>query len=236
MKISMRTKHRCCSGRLFFASIILFFFCMLQGCNLITICYDTSRSIKKAASYTNQIPITVEELKRTMEEDTSHYKIVVLYDLCCEPCAYKCKNLYSQLIRQTDTSEIKWLFVKTSSGGMSSSEEFLNGCGIFQKLYYLRDDTPKFAAKISNTERFLMISRFLADCPMINDGYGIPINYIVDKSGRIKLKCQEEGDGSFIIMPMQIEDITKPLRELDFQLMDTIMIKSQAICTPQGCE
>ena len=228
-------RNNCNAKSVCFALSGLLLLFLVGSCSMITICYDTPYSVKKAAKQENATPLTVDGLKEMLVADTTHYKIVVMYDLCCEPCMYMCQNYYPKMIAQTDTSEVRWLFVKTSSGGLSYTEQRLNSFGIFQQVYYLRDDTPIFASKPSNTEGLVNISRYLAGNNAIDDGYGIPLTYLVDKRGHIKLKS-EARDEAYSLEPMQLTDLRTPLREVDFTQIDTLAATPpSATCTPAGC-
>ena len=61
---------------------------LLHSC--IVICIETKASIRKSYKFKNQIGLTVEELKATLINDTTNYKIVIIYSpllwsLCTPP-------------------------------------------------------------------------------------------------------------------------------------------------------
>ena len=218
--------------------ILLFSVTLFVSCGIVAICYDTPRYVRKSVEYKNMTPIKVSDLKTMLTTDTVHYKIVVIYDMCCGGCIERIETTYPKLLAQTDTNEVRWIFVHSSSGGLNGNEWLLRSNGINNPMYYFRDDTPAFAANIKNTERYVNISRYMSDCDSINSHYGIPLNYLVDKSGRVKLLCQQDETGEYLLAPMQLYEMQGSIQQLDFDKVDTLVVepKQSLQCTPSGCK
>ena len=217
--------------------ILLFLITLFASCSFVTvtICYDTSYSVRKSVNYKNMIPLKVTDLKKMLTSDTSHYKIVVIYDVCCGGCKERFETIYPDFLAKTDTNEVRWIFIHSSTGGLGNNEWFLRNNGINSTMYYFKDDTPAFASKIKNAERYVNISRYLADCDSINYPYGIPLNYLVNKNGKIKLLYKRNNKGGGVLAPMQLHEIQDSIHLLDFYKIDSLLINNDIECQSSNC-
>ena len=61
----------------------------------IAINYPTERMIKRSTEYVDYItPLTADNFRKMLENDTTHYKIVIVTSTACKPCALDMKNIY----------------------------------------------------------------------------------------------------------------------------------------------
>ncbi len=199
--------------------------------------WDTSSDRKKASQYTDHIPVTAQEIKECLIKDTAYYKIVLIYGLACPNCSDMFKKYYSGRWFETDTSNIRWYFVQNSCSGLDKTKLFLANHGITGvAMYYLRDDNPLFVSSRKNESQFDNLTRYITGNSVVSVG-GIPFCFIVNKHGSVKMKYQETPNGTFYLTPMQVEDITLPITELDFKTVDTIRWNGNKLmqCTPHSC-
>lgn len=69
---------------------------LLSGCsNFVWICKETKKTIKNAKKHTDYTALTVEDLRNMFRSDTTHYKIVDFYSICCGPCMFRFQKCVS---------------------------------------------------------------------------------------------------------------------------------------------
>ena len=168
-----------------FATIIIIF---CTACsNLIRVCVENPKRIEEAKNYTDQIPITIEELKTMIQSDTSHYKIVVIYSICCNPCMDAFKHTYSHLWKNSDTSQIRWYLLQEDCGGVKWNAKTMQQFGIYDKMYYIRDDNEQFAHdneyKMNNLANLITSNN-----PNFDDIFGEPTSLVIDKKNNVKIR------------------------------------------------
>ena len=74
----------------------------------------------------DQIPLSVLELKNMIYRDTLHYKVVIFYSPCCEPCMLHFRETYIPFLKTVDTSAVRVYFILEDCGGASLNENLLN--------------------------------------------------------------------------------------------------------------
>ncbi|MBP9990088.1 MAG: hypothetical protein KBT45_01485 [Bacteroidales bacterium] len=195
--------------------LIMLLALMVPGC--VRLCYESPGRIRQAAQYTSQIPLTVNELKTLIDQDSNKYKLVVLYSNCCGACRKRFGDTYSQLWHKLDSSTVSWYFVQIDCGGVKWNEDFLKSYGISTAMYYLRDDSPEYLSSNGNITNCLFNRR-------ITDGAtATPTTYILDKNGTLKLAYYIYSDGTTSVEPMDLFHLRTSLEEIDFLAVDTLM-------------
>lgn len=157
---------------------------LLSACGrIIYVCKVTPKRIEEAKN-TEQTPLTVDELKHLVMDDTAHYKIVVFYSACCGPCIYEMKNVLSKFYDK-DTARTRWYFVQEDCGGVPISVGAMKKVGIESEMYYILDDKPEFSP--DNYERYNNMANYIFDNKQKFNGiYGIPFSFVINKQGRVK--------------------------------------------------
>lgn len=159
---------------------------LLQGCISVEVHTPWNReaSIKAAQQYANHIPLTVEQLKMMLVSDTTHSKVVVIYDIACHHCRENFAE-YARLWHEMDTSQMRMYFVQTTCNDFPKVDELFASQNINPTLYYLLDDTPAFVATRRNEGRYLSIARYLCGRTDLTSPNGIPHYYHADRQGNI---------------------------------------------------
>lgn len=199
------------------ALFCLAFTMILLTSSCVHFCYESPSRIKLAATYTSQIPLTIKDLKRKIDYDTSEYKLIVLYSPCCGACRKRFGDTYSRLWHELDTSLVSWYFVQIDCGGVKWNEKFLNSFGINTTMYYIRDDSPEYQSSDGNITNCLF-GRHITNYPT-----GTPTTYILDRLGTLKMACYTLPDGTSSVEPMELYHLSVPLEKMDFQTIDTLM-------------
>lgn len=224
------------------SSMIVFLF---SGCMFNV---ETSYKIKQAAKYTDQIPITVSDLKQMILDDTTHYKVVVVYYIGCQSCTETLKKYAAPLYNNADTSQLRFYFVQNHCGALKENKKYLEACGISAPMYYLRDDTPEFSSRFPglfkswNDEQNNNIANYIFPGCGINGSYGYPMCFVVDKHNHVKLQVNRYSDGVETLTPADLSAITVPIESLYFQAIDTIQFDYKSYkggnnkCTENKCD
>jgi len=203
------------------------------------ICIETPRTIRKAASYQNHIPLSAKELKSILTEDTTHYKFVVFYSPCCGPCIQHFRLTYPNVMNQYDTSQVVWYFILEDTGGIKHNEKFLRNLNVRTKMYYFRDDTPEFSYKNENNWNNLANYLFNYTNHKIDDIFGIPVNFIVNKEGKVKNVIHKYPNGIKRISTLSLYDImNKSVMDIDFNnITDTVDLDFPPyVCNGDNCK
>jgi hypothetical protein len=208
---------------------------------MVQICSEeNNKSLKKALEYPDNIPISVNDLKDFLFNDTIHYKVVVFYSPCCAPCNKEMKTIYRKAIESCDSS-VRFYLILEDCGGVKYNASFLTQSGILnQKMYYLRDSSVLF--KKANDDRFTNIVNYIfsPDHEIIETN-GVPKNFIVSKDNRLKI--------SRYVYNSQIKDTflnTTAMRlslldgfdfnKIDFDIVDNVLIQTEPICEIDKCK
>ena len=116
--------------------------------------------------------------------DTTHSKVVVIYDIACHHCRENFAE-YARLWHEMDTSQMRMYFVQTTCNDFPKVDELFASQNINPTLYYLLDDTPAFVATRKNEGRYLSIARYLCGRTDLTSPNGIPHYYHADRQGNI---------------------------------------------------
>ncbi len=216
--------------------------CLLSGCdNIVRICIETPKRIEEASQYTDQIPITAEELKQLIVKDTSHYKIIVLYSVCCGHCLDMFNRTYSHMWQNSDTSQIKWYFIQDDCGGVKWNAEFLTKFGINTDMYYMKDTLPEFKTYTENRINNLINYIIPSSESTVDNMFGIPTNIIINKKGvakikKIKYKNNILRTSTYSLPYYEKHDTIPPtlhfLQNMDFTKTDTFCIRNREAYIP----
>ena len=216
------------------------------GC---TVNVETARKIKLSSKYTDQIPITVEELKAMLYEDTAHYQAVVIYSVGCPACEGAFRRFIVPVFKKTDSTLVKWYFIQDQCGALRENPKYLKIMGLGEpRMYYIRDDTPDFSVRFSRyfskeiQDVNNRISNFLFPGNGIDGNHGYPMCFIVNKQNNVKLQMEIYSDGvveTGTAMPL---DTNLHINELDFHTMDTVCFGYKSFrggrkerCTEEQC-
>lgn len=111
------------------------------------------KTIKNAKKHTDYTALTVEDLRNMFRSDTTHYKIVDFYSICCGPCMFRFQNVYpTQIRRFCKNDNAKIYFIQDNTGSLKCSEKFLSYMSQYDSdtskyKYYLRDTNYKYFYK-----------------------------------------------------------------------------------------
>lgn len=216
--------------------------CLLSGCdNIVRICIETPKRIEEATMYTDQIPITAEKLRQLVEKDTSHYKIIVLYSVCCGPCMDMFKHTYSHMWKNSDTSQIKWYFIQDDCSGVKWNTEFLTNFGINTTMYYLRDTLPEFKTYTEHRINNLINYIIPFSEHKVDNMFGVPTDIVINKKGVAKIekviyKNNTSRTSTYSLPYYEKHDDIPPtlhfLQKLDFTKTDTTYIRNRNAYSP----
>lgn len=217
--------------RLKLASVVLAIFivtlstsCFQSKHSLVRFCRPNQRMIKKSVEYTDHTPLTAENLRTMIMNDTAHYKIVVIYSYCCGPCQEQMRDIYAPMYKTIDTSECKMYFVLDDCGSLPWNADYLAQYGITER-YYLRDDDPMF--KEGNEHRLTNIANYVTQPQTaFTRCYYVPLTLIINKEGKVKQLAEIYNDMSFstayyLFKMVNIDSLN--VQELDYDKIDTIV-------------
>lgn len=231
---------------------------LFGGCSLVKVCIEKPSDIANAYKYTDQHPLTAEGLKHLMMDDTTHYKVVVIYSHCCSPCRERMEDTYSKLWN-ADTASVRWYFMLEDCSSLKyDNTKYLRSYGIETPyMYYLRDDDPRF--NTGTEDRFLNIANYVFENELELEDVidGAPCVFVINPQGKLKTEYRRYADGKVVVgnmddlssliykniypKPIPLE---KPLRvqDIDFDRRDTAdwsdfgaYTRKPKYCTPEGC-
>ena len=130
-------KNKCVLTLVFALGTFLLSGCFQSKNSIIRVCYPTKKLIKKSVEYTDHTPLTAHRLRKMLENDTTHYKIVVIYSVCCGPCNVKMENVYAPMYKSLDTSVCRMYFVLDDCGSLPWNADYMAQYGV-KDLYYLQ--------------------------------------------------------------------------------------------------
>lgn len=228
---------------------------LLSGCsNFVWICKETKKTIKNAKKHTDYTALTVEGLRNMFRSDTTHYKIVDFYSICCGPCMFRFQNVYpTQIRRFCKNDNAKIYFIQENTGSLKYSEKFLSYMSQYDSdtskyKYYLRDTNYKYSytdtkGKKTNSDVLTNLTNDLFDNSEFVLALGLPHTFIVNKEGnKIMIQPGKFSDGNVAYIPLALDDLNCPLDSLDFNSVwpDTLYIPFEMpknykqFCTPDG--
>ena len=213
---------------------------MFHSCGIVQICPgENSRSLKNALKYPNNIPISVAELKDMILSDTVHYKAVIFYSPCCDPCNTEFKTTYRNALESCDSS-VRFYLVLDHCGGVRLNESYLNKKGIFnQEMYYIRDSTMHF--KPWNEDRFTNMVNYIFSLKQeIIEDNGIPKNFIVSKYNRLKIIRFHQNSQMGVSQNIKAMDLYLlegyDFSKIDFDIVEDVWIGTEPSCEPGKCK
>ena len=238
-------------------TILMFATVLFGGCGLVKVCIEKPSDIANAYKYTDQHPLTAEDLKHLLIDDTVHYKVVVFYSRCCGPCQEQMRYTYSKLWDK-DTSLVRWYFVLEDCSSLKyNNTKYLRSYGIETPyMYYLRDDDPRFCTGAD--DRYLNIAQYVFDRDFELEDVidGIPNLFVVNPQGKLKTEYRRYADGKVVVGNVdRLENLlysqTYPkyiplgtpsgIRDIDFDHRDTTdwtawgsYTRKPKYCTPDG--
>jgi len=232
---------------------------LLTGCMMEK---PTVKNYRKVSVMPELTPVTVEQLRQLIAADTTHYKVVVLTSPCCGYCVLSMRDVYPRKMAECDTSLVRWYFVVESYSSAQYADELYRTYHIDLPRYWIDDTLPQYRplmmknmwtvvwnviwhygqsyeeAGLDNNEadnRLNNIVNAIAPQPqLITSVDGIPTTLLLDPKGRMKCTYTIGEDGTATFGPADIRDISVPVTELDYDMVDTISFP-QKVCTPDGC-
>ena len=245
-------------------ALTLLVFCSLfSSCGLVVICrsYPSDSDIANAYKHPDQIPLTAEDMKHLLLDDTTHYKVVVFYSVCCGPCLEQMRDTYSK-IYDIDTANVRWYFVLENCSSVKyDAGKLLRKYGIVTPyMYYLRAEDSNLRA---DDEDYLwnLAQYVFGELPELEDVMAaIPNAFVVSPQGQLKTEYHKYADGSLLLgnfhelyklvygqtYPDMIPyDTPVSVRNLRFDEVDTvdytiwgedIPYRKPKVCTPDGCQ
>lgn len=204
---------------------------MFQGRrSLVRMCYPTERLLREAQTkYTDHVPLTADDFRHLVMDDTVHYKIVVVYNYCCGPCQQAMRDVYAPMLHSLDTTRCRMLFVLDDCGSLPWNADYLSSYGIDTR-YYLRDDDSLFLfpldGKPSARQNWTNIANYtFQPRRAFTDCDGMPCTFVVSPDGRVKQQyCQFDNHGfltAYDLRDMVMRD-SLTVYGLDYDRIDTV--------------
>ena len=198
--------------------------------SLVKVCYPSEKLLREAQTkYADHTPLTADDLRHLLHDDTMHYKIAIVYSYCCAPCKEAMPTVYAPLYKALDTSRCRMYFILDDCGSLPWNSDYLNHYDIPTR-YYLRDADSLFLwrmedGKLSNNQNWtnivnyaLLPSRAFTDCDYA------PLTLIVSPDGRVKQVFERYNDYEHIV-PYDLRDMVRDsltIFDLDFDRIDTV--------------
>lgn len=202
--------------------------CFHSRYSLIKDCRPNERVIKNSSKYTDHTPLTASDLRNMLKNDTSHYKIVIIYSYCCGPCREYMRDIYIPIYKTLDTSEYKMYFVLDNCGSLPWNADYMREYGI-EDLYYFRDDDSMFYEKTRyNLEN--IINYVTQPKIAFNSCSGLPKTLLIDKDGNIK-QLVEVYNNTVVITPYDLWNMVNidylTINDLNYDKIDTNVYDSE---------
>ncbi len=211
-----------------------------KNVRLATACFNSPRKFENAITKHPELtPLTAAELKDMLQSDTSHYKVVNIYSPCCGPCIQHLRTTFRQYTKTVDTTDVRFYYIAEDCSGLKYVKTDMNSWGYYlPKYYYLRDTSAAFVEGC-NDNRLNNIAHYLfPDQPKTDGLLGIPVNFIVDKQGRVKqyYEIDTAGRQELVTTPLWAIGNTR-ICELDFNTIDTLYHTDEGLryCTTKWC-
>ncbi len=212
-----------------------------KNVKLITICWETPRQVKNAVEkYPELTPLTMAELKVLLHSDTSHYKVVNILSPCCGPCTMHLQTTFRQYLTTVDTAGVRFYYISEDCGGLKHLKGHLNSYGYYLPHYYYIRDTSAAFRRDDEGNRLNNIAHYLfPNQPKPDNLLGIPVNFIVDKHGRVKQYYEIDTAGRQKLGTTPLWAIGNDrICDLDFNTIDTLYYtpgKELRYCTTKWC-
>ena len=203
--------------------------CFQSRHSLVRVCYPSNKLLRQAQTkYADHTPMTAAELRHVLKDDTSHYKILVVYSYCCSGCAEAMRDTYMPLMHSLDTSHCRMLFVLDDCGSLPWNADYLNRYGISTR-YYMRDTDSLFLdykdGKATNYQNWTNIANYITQ-PRRAFEYCqyAPLTLIVSPDGRVKQEYWQFDDIGFLTaydLQEMVHRDSLSVYDLDFDRIDT---------------
>jgi len=208
---------------------------MLAGCfqtrnSIVRMCYPSDKLLREAPTkYADHTPLTADALRHMLLDDTTHYKLLVVYSYCCSGCREAFADTYLPLMRNLDTARCRMYFVLNDCGSLPWNDDYLNHYAITTR-YYFRDADSLFLwyrhGKATNAQNWTNISNYVFQ-PRRAFEYCdyAPLTLVVHPDGRVKQEYWQFDDGGFLtaydLRNLAHRD-SLTVFDLDFDRIDTV--------------
>ncbi len=202
--------------------LALFALC-LSSCGLVIMCVESPKTIRQAEKLTQYTPLTVDRLSSMLREDTVHYKFVVFFSYCCDPCASHMAYTYPQMMETYKKDSVKWYFIAKNTAQLERAEQMMRANKISEPLYYLRDTASEF--KTDNPQQWNNITNYLfSNGEKVTGNLGIPVNFIVSKDNKVIKQYIVDSNKVGHMTTQDIYWLKGELKDLDFDKVDTLTL------------
>ncbi len=204
---------------------------MFQGKrSLVRVCYPSEKLLREAETkYTDHTPLNADDLRHILVDDTTHYKIVVIYSYCCGPCHEAMPTVYVPLMKSLDTARCRMYFILDDCGSLPWNADYLAQYGITTR-YYMRDADTLFRwrmadGKLTNMHNWTNIANYaLQPRRAFTDCNGVPLTLVVSPDGCVKQVLEQYNNCSWMTaydLRVMVRD-SLTVYDLDFDRIDTV--------------
>lgn len=220
--------------------LLIFTTCMiLTSC--IQVCVPNKRNVRYAQSNDYIECLNAEDLKALITSDTTKYKFVVFYSVCCGPCLRHFEETYYPAYNKYRDS-VNFYFIHENTGGIRYAREHLEQYGVYdgKVLCFLDLKNPDF--HYDNIQHLNNITNYIFDTePKINGNFGTPCEFIVSKDNKLLRQLTNTPTSGSAFTTMQLWQIeVDRLNEINFdsvyrQDLDFDKFNDIPICTDEYC-
>ena len=237
-------------------TILLFAAVLFAGCMMEK---PTVKNYRRVVKMDNLTPVTVEQLRQMIAADTTHYKVVVLTSSCCGPCLLAMRDVYPKKMAECDSSQVRWYFVEESYSTAQYMDKVFKTYHIEEPRYWINDTLPQYRQlmmknmwqvvwnvifhygenfeesgfDVADNSLNNVVNAIAPQQQLITGPNGTPTTVMLDPQGCMKCTCVIYEDGTAMLEPTDIRDITVPVTELDYSKVDTLSYAPK-VCTPDG--
>lgn len=237
-------------------TILLFAAVLFAGCMMEK---PTVKNYRRVVKMDNLTPVTVEQLRQMIAADTTHYKVVVLTSSCCGPCLLAMRDVYPKKMAECDSSQVRWYFVEESYSTAQYMDKVFKTYHIEEPRYWINDTLPQYRQlmmknmwqvvwnvifhygenfeesgfDVADNSLNNVVNAIAPQQQLITGPNGTPTTVMLDPQGCMKCTYVIYEDGTAMLEPTDIRDITVPVTELDYSKVDTLSYAPK-VCTPDG--
>lgn len=240
-------------------TIVVFTAVLFAGCMMEK---PTARNYRKVLQMEELTPITVAQLKQMIAADTTHYKVVVLTSSCCGPCHISMRDVYPRKMAECDSNRVRWYFIEERYSTAQYMDKVFANYHIDAPRYWINDTLPQYRPLMVKKMRTLLwnvmrhrgasyeelgwdvadnrmnniVNDIAPQAQTITGPNGTPTTMLLDPQNRMKCTYVVDANGNATFEPADIRDVTVPVTDLDYTVVDTLRYVPQ-VCTPDGrCE
>ena len=210
----------------------------MQSC---VICIPNKRNIRYAQLSDNIECIGAESLKALITSDTTKYKVVVFYSVCCGPCMMHFEKTYYPAFAKYHDS-INFYFIHENTGGIRDVRNHLEHYGMYDGKAFCFLDLENTDFHYDNIQFLNNIANYIFDTePKINGNFGTPFELIVSKDNKVlkQLTNTPTSGSAFTTMQLWQIEIDK-IHEINFdsiyrQDLDFDLYNNLPVCTKEHC-